>query len=78
MAFPINDVENNFRQFIVSVKRATGNAKDPDAVDRKVQNSGGRHSTCSNQYIAWITHKYSQFSYTHNKSYAELFSWTWN
>ncbi|KAF8203903.1 ribosomal protein L1-like protein [Pholiota molesta] len=45
MAFPINDVENNFRQFIVSVKRATGNAKDPDAVDRKVQNSGGRHIT---------------------------------
>ncbi|KAF9486378.1 ribosomal protein L1 [Pholiota conissans] len=45
MAFPVSDVENNFRQFIVSVKRATGNAKDPDATDRKVQNSGGRHVT---------------------------------
>ena len=44
MAFPPNDVVTNFRQFILSIKRATGHSKDPDAPasDRKLQS--GRHS----------------------------------
>lgn len=42
MHFPVEDVMTNFRHFITSVKRATGNAKDPDAVDRKLNAGGAR------------------------------------
>ncbi|KAH9486351.1 50S ribosomal protein L1 [Psilocybe cubensis] len=38
MSFPVEDVANNFRQFLLSVKRATGNLKDSENTDRK---SGG-------------------------------------
>jgi len=41
MDFPVEDVVTNFNQFITSVKRATGNAKDPDAADRKLRSAGG-------------------------------------
>ncbi|KAF8963941.1 ribosomal protein L1-like protein [Flammula alnicola] len=41
MTFPVTDVETNFRQFIASVKRATGNAKDTDAAERKLKSAGG-------------------------------------
>jgi large subunit ribosomal protein L1 len=41
MDFPVEDVVINFNQFITSVKRATGNAKDPDAADRKLRSAGG-------------------------------------
>jgi len=33
--FPVEDVVTNFRLFINSIKRATGNAKDPGAAGRK-------------------------------------------
>ena len=42
MHFPVEDVVTNFHHFITSVKRATGNAKDPDAADRKLNSSGAR------------------------------------
>jgi hypothetical protein len=42
MHFPVEDIVTNFRHFITSVKRATGNAKDPDAVDRKLNPGGAR------------------------------------
>lgn len=42
MHFPVEDIVTNFRHFITSVKRATGNAKDPDAVDRKLNSGGAR------------------------------------
>ncbi|PPQ77003.1 hypothetical protein CVT25_014820 [Psilocybe cyanescens] len=43
MNFPVDDVVNNFRQFLLSVKRATGNSKEPEtAADRK---SGARPVT---------------------------------
>lgn len=38
MSFPMEDVVNNFRHFLLSVKRATGNSKESDNTDRK---SGG-------------------------------------
>ncbi|KAF8910043.1 ribosomal protein L1-like protein [Gymnopilus junonius] len=41
MDFPMDDVVTNFRQFLTSVKKATGNSKDPEAADRKLKNSGG-------------------------------------
>lgn len=41
MHFPLEDVEANVRHFIASVKRATGNAKDPAAKDRKLKSAGG-------------------------------------
>ncbi|KAF5312897.1 hypothetical protein D9619_002737 [Psilocybe cf. subviscida] len=41
MAFSREDIVNNFTQFITSVKRATGNARDPDASDRKLKSAGG-------------------------------------
>lgn len=49
MHFPLEDIVTNFRHFITSVKRATGNAKDPDAADRKLNSSGARpglHRPC--------------------------------
>ena len=42
MHFPVEDVVTNFRHFIISVKRATGNARDLDATDRKSNSSGAR------------------------------------
>ena len=42
MHFPVEDIVTNFRHFITSVKRATGNARDPDAVDRKLNSGGAR------------------------------------
>ena len=42
MHFPVEDVVTNFRHFITSVKRATGNARDLDAAERKLNASGAR------------------------------------
>ncbi|KDR85632.1 hypothetical protein GALMADRAFT_53656, partial [Galerina marginata CBS 339.88] len=41
MNFPVDDVALNFRQFLASVKRATGNSKDADSGDRKLKSAGG-------------------------------------
>ncbi|KAF4611951.1 hypothetical protein D9613_004166 [Agrocybe pediades] len=41
MDFPMEDVVTNFRQFLSSVKRATGNSKEQDAGDRKLKSAGG-------------------------------------
>ena len=42
MHFPVEDIVTNFRHFITSIKRATGNAKDPDAADRKLNAGAAR------------------------------------
>lgn len=51
MDFPVEDVVTNFNQFITSVKRATGNAKDPDAADRKLRSAGGSRPSVSSSLI---------------------------
>jgi large subunit ribosomal protein L1 len=52
MDFPVEDVVTNFNQFITSVKRATGNAKDPDAADRKLRSAGGSRPGMSSFLIS--------------------------
>ena len=42
MHFSVEDIVTNFRHFITSVKRATGNARDPSAADRKLNSGGAR------------------------------------
>lgn len=44
----MDDVVTNFRQFLTSVKKATGNSKEPEAADRKSKNSGGGRPGMSN------------------------------
>jgi len=41
MEFPVSDVVTNFRQFLTSVKKATGNLKEADEAERRAKNSGG-------------------------------------
>lgn len=41
MSFSVTDVETNVRAFMDSVKRATGNAKNLDSLERTVKSSGG-------------------------------------
>lgn len=44
MHFPIEDVVKNVRYFMSSVKRVTGNTKEPED-SRKVKNSGSKPGT---------------------------------
>lgn len=46
MHFPVEDVVTNFHHFMTSVKRATGNARDSDAADRKLNSSGAKPGLC--------------------------------
>ena len=55
--FPVDDVVTNFRHFITSVKRATGNVKDPDAADRK-SSSGARGMHISQPLSEYLTNFY--------------------
>ena len=74
MAFPVGDVETNFRQFIASVKRATGNAKDPD-----VKSAGGpRPSTSRIQAVCADLLKLTLFpySYAYHQGHDQFFSRT--
>ncbi|KAF8167448.1 ribosomal protein L1-like protein [Crassisporium funariophilum] len=41
MDFPVEDVVTNIRQFLISVKKATGNVKEAESGDRRLKNAGG-------------------------------------
>lgn len=78
MSFSKEDIVNNFTQFILSVKRATGNARDPDASDRKLMSAGGaRPGTLAEKLVMGnlLTIFYSD---PNIQSHAQLISRTWN